>query len=121
MANEMEKPVTRGELFGEFLPALMAQLDKRFEQINNRFEQVNNRFEQVNNRFEQITADLKAFVTSELQRHVGAIDERHRVELGALDDKYRDTPARLDAVEGRVDSLEPRVSKLETAKRQRRR
>ena len=71
----MEKPVTRGELFGEFLPALMAQLDKRFEQIDKRFEQQ--------------SAELKAFFTSELRR--------------------------------RVDTIEPRVTKLETAKRQRRR
>jgi septal ring factor EnvC (AmiA/AmiB activator) len=69
----------------------------------------------------QEIAELRHDLSGDIARAANVMIEEMRRTVGFVDDKYRDSPARLDAVEARVDALEPRVEKLETAKRQRRR
>ena len=91
--DEMDAPVTRRELreeldqrFGElhkFLAALISKLDARFEAIDARFEETETR------------------MSAEMARHARAIEESVRTQIVALDDKYKDLPARVSALEAR--------------------
>lgn len=122
MTNEMEKPVTRGELFGEFLPALMAQIgrefDKRFERADERFEQIDKRFhdmdKRIDLRFAEAHQDMLAIVrgsADEIRHAIRSLDRtnenRHREDLAILDEKYETLPARVKKLEAAVFKRAP--------------
>jgi chromosome segregation ATPase len=104
------------------------QIDQRFEQIDQRFEQIDQRFEQIDQRLEPLQGmeqrleqrmdlwghALRAELTRLFREQLVAIQQQLSIELArhsranaedltkriaAVDDKYRDLPPRVAALE----------------------
>lgn len=94
--RDMTAYVTRGELREELTRALEiwgGALHSRIEEGERRLEQ------RIDQRFEQMSIDLA--------RHTNAILESFRIQISAIDDKYKDLPGRMKHVEDAVFPAEP--------------
>jgi len=79
-------------------PMLERILDKRFAEQDARMDA---KFV-TNDRFEQRLAEKEHRLTAELASHTKAIMEYLATMLGAFEDKYRDLPGRMAAVEAKL-------------------
>ncbi len=101
----MDDPVTRRELHEAldlWAGAIISRMDAQFASHT-----------------AQMTAQMTALIEAsearqlgELARHVQASEERLRVYIGALDDKYKDLPPRVAALERKVFAPKRRVAKV---------
>lgn len=93
--TNMDAPVTRRELhdgLAQFAEHLLAELDRR---LDAREQRLRADLERAADAREQRQA-------ADLARHVHAIEESARTQIRALDDKYRDLPNRVAALEARA-------------------
>ncbi len=89
-----------------------AAIDKRFDAVDRRFEAVDRRFDEVDRRSADMEKRLMAHIAhasehtlnvmrqeyrQEMARQTEALFERFSDLIRALDDKYRDLPAKLEA------------------------
>jgi hypothetical protein len=70
-------------------------------------------------REERITSTITEHVSTEIARHVGAVLERARTEIGAVDEKYRDVPPRLANIEAQAHTHTEPPPKKVTGRRSR--
>ena len=129
MTSDMSTPVTRGELREELaqLDNKFTQLDNKFTQLDNKFAQLDNKFAQLDNKFTQLDNKLEIWggalvariqsneqridcvaqqiqsseqrILAELARHAKAIQESVSTQITAVDEKYKDLPARVSRLE----------------------
>jgi len=95
--DDMDKPLTKRDLldaFDNFLGALMPRLDERFA--------TKRELEEMNRDLRQLISAEADDTRQEMRKLVGAQDAKHRVELGTVDDRYRDLPERVGKLEAAV-------------------
>lgn len=97
--RNMDEPVTRRELH-EALDlwggAIMSRMDAMFA------AQTAHLTAHLDARMDARFAATEQRLSAELARHVQASEERLRVFIAALDEKYSDLPPRVAALEGKV-------------------
>jgi hypothetical protein len=114
-APDMSTPVTRGELRED-----LAQLDLKFKQwleiwggalltrIESTEQRLNERIGLVEQRLNERIELVEQHLRAELARHTSAVHESMTAQIGVIDDKYADLPARVHRLEGNVLPLERR-------------
>ena len=130
MSDSMNEPVTRAELreelaklathfalemwIGALREQLIADAQQREDRLKADAQQGEDRLKaDAQQREERITSTITKHVSTEIARHVGAVLERTRTEIGAVDEKYRDVPPRLANVEASAHThTEPSPKKV---------
>lgn len=114
MSDSMNEPVTRAELREELAKvathfALEMWTGALREELKADAQQ----------REDRIISTITEHISTELARHVGAVLERARTEIGAVDEKYGDVPPRLANVEAQAHTHNEPPPKKVTGRRSR--
>jgi len=90
--------------FSTFLDAILDRMDARFaaqeQRYDARFAAIDQRFDVIDKRFDDLRVDLA--------RHANAIQENVAQQIRAIDDKYKDLPGRVAALEAAQVPRRPR-------------
>lgn len=104
--DDMSKPVTKRELH-EALElwggALEARLEARLEaKFDSKLQAMGDRIETWGRSMSAEIQNWGRQLSAELQQHTNRILEETRKMVAGVDDKYRDLPGRVDALEAKV-------------------
>ena len=105
MSMPSKKPARPSSVL-KLIRALEASTKKQFAAIDRRFEalsaDIEHRFAGLDRRLAANNQELRRDFEAIAARLLKAQQESFRSQFGALDDKYRDIPARVEALEDRV-------------------
>jgi hypothetical protein len=99
VTKKMTANVVTPKLLEEALTATEARQDKRLGELEARIDA---KFEAQFVRLDLTKAQLRIDINADTLRSVQSVEESYRTRTAAVDDKYRDLPERVTALENAV-------------------
>ena len=123
MNDHDDHPVTRRELREELSPLVdrvgtletrVDSLESKFDSLEGKFDSLESKFDSLESKFDSLEDGLERKLgakidaaterlSAELARASLAFAEQARLEIGVLDDRYRDLPRRVETLERELD------------------